>query len=144
MATKPTGANAPFHAPAECDALDPLRHVRLETGHTLRTWDTGTARGGRTRIGYELRDPAGEALFRGDDFGPSPMHADDSDDALRGLLGFLTLQPGDTDAEYFADYSDRQHEFAASSDCELLAFVYSEDGDGTFADVDDDDGRADA
>lgn len=136
-----------------------LRHVQLDTGHTLRTWDTGrtTARG-RTRIGYELRDPAGEVLFRGDDFGPSPMHADDSDDALRALLGFLTLRPGDTDAEYFADYTDRQREFAASYECELLAYLYSDSiesdgcpdtaGDyGAFVDLaddDSDDGRADA
>lgn len=113
-----------------------LRHVRLETGYSLRTWDTGRTRGGRTCIGYELRDPAGVELFRGDDFRPSPMHADDADATLRALLGFLTLRPGDTDREYFADYTDRQRDFAASSDCEYLAILYSDDGEGTFSDVD--------
>lgn len=126
---------------------EPLRHVRLETGHTLRTWDTGrtTGRGmmGRTRIGYELRLPAGDVLFRGDDFGPSPLHADDSDDALRALVGFLTLRPGDTDADYFADYSAEQRAFAESSECEHLQWLYSEQGGGTFVDVDDE-GSADA
>lgn len=133
-----------------------LRHVRLETGHTLRTWDTGRTRGtsrcgrpefdgafARALLGYELRDPNGAVLFHGADYGPAPHVAIDSDDALRGLLGFLTLRPGDTDADYFADYSDRQWEFAESSDCELLQFLYSDDGDGQFVDVDDDDAPTD-
>lgn len=131
MASKPTGAAAPFHAPAAHDAFDSLRHVRLESGHTLRTWDTGRTRGtgmmARTCIGYELRDPSGAVLFSGDDFRPSPVHADDSDDTLRGLLGFLTLRPGDTDAEYFADYTPAQLAFATSDAAQLLAFIYSDD-----------------
>ena len=117
-----------------------LRHVRLESGHVLRTWDTGRTRNGRTCIGYELSGPTGERIFRGTDFRPSPMHADDSDATLRGLLSFLTLRPGDTDAEYFADYTPAQHAFAAS-DAELLHFIYSDDvvgsdNAGTFEDVD--------
>ena len=124
---------------------EPLRAVRLETGHTLRTWDSGRTRNGRTCIRYELRDPAGAVLFAGDDFRPSPMHADDADETLRGLLGFLTLRPGDTDREYFADYSPAQLAFAESSECELLAFAYSDDGEGELADIDADgsnEGRA--
>ena len=152
MATKPTGGAAPFHAPAAHAST--LRHVRLDSGHTLRTWDTGRTRGtgmmARTRIGYELRDPSGVVLFTGDDFGPSPMHADDSDATLRGLLGFLTLRPGDTDAEYFDDYNPAQLAFAASDACELLAFIYSDDPSivgsenaGQFEDIDaENEGRA--
>src|SRR5262245_27747720 len=49
-----------------------LRHVRLETGHVLRTWDTGRTAGNgmvaRTRIGYELNGPDGARIFRGTDF----------------------------------------------------------------------------
>lgn len=152
MASEPTGAAAPIHAPAAHDAFDSLRHVRLESGHTLRTWDTHRTRDGRTRIAYELRDPSGAVLFAGDDFRPSPMHADDSDATLRGLLGFLFLRPGDTDAEYFAEYSPAQLAFANSSTCELLAFIYSDDPSivdsdnaGEFEDIDtDSEGRADA
>lgn len=104
----------------------------------------------RTRIGYELRDPSGAVLFAGSDFGPSPMHADDADATLRGRLGFLTLRPGDTDAEYFAEYSPAQLAFAASDTCELLAFIYSDDPSivgsdnaGEFEDIDaDGEGRA--
>jgi hypothetical protein len=148
MATKPTGAAAPIHAPGAHDAFDSLRHVRLESGHTLQTWDTGRTRGtgmmARTCVAYELRDPAGALLFAGADFRPSPMHADDSDETLRGLLGFLTLRPGDTDREYFDDYTPAQLAFARSNTCELLAFIYSDDPSivgsenaGEFEDVDD-------
>ena len=79
--------------------------------------------------------PEHSVLFAGEDFRPSPMHADDADETLRGLLGFLTLRPGDTDREYFADYSPAQLAFAESSECELLAFAYSDDGEGEFADI---------
>jgi hypothetical protein len=145
MASEPTGAPAPLHALRGRESFDPLRHVRLDTGHVLRTWDTGRTRNGRTCIAYELREPSGDVLFAGDDFRPSPLHADESDKALRALLGFLTLRPGDTDREYFADYTARQLAFAKSSACELLAFLYSDDPSiagsedaGTFADVDED------
>ena len=50
-------------------------------------------------------------LFAGDDFGPSPLHAWDSDESIAALMGFLTLRPGDTDAEYFEDYTDVQRDF---------------------------------
>jgi hypothetical protein len=125
-----------------------LRHVRLDTGHTLRTWDTGRTKGAgmmaRTRVGYQLRDPGGNVLFEGDDFGPSPMHADDSDATLRGLCCFLFLRPGDTDRDFFAGYSAEQLAFAASDVADYLACIYSDDPAiansghaGTFVDIDD-------
>jgi hypothetical protein len=147
MASEPTGAAAPFHAPAAHDASDVLRHVRLESGHELLTYDKHRTRDGRTLVGYVFSDPSGAVLFAGEDFRPSPMHADDSDATLRGLLGFLTLRPGDTDREYFADYTPAQRAFAASDTCELLAFIYSDDPSvvgsenaGAFEDIDDDAG----
>lgn len=121
-----------------------LRHVRLESGHVLRTFDTGRTRDGRTCIGYVFEDPAGRVLFEGDDFRPSPLHADDSDETLRALLGFLLLRPDDTDREYFEGYTPAQLAFAVSDTCELLQFIYSDDpsvvgseNEGTFEDVDD-------
>lgn len=142
-----TGAKSPRHepvgrvdSPSLGGASETLRHVRLETGHTLRTWDTGRTMGAgmmaRTRIGYELRDPAGTVLFRGDDFGPGAATPDDSDEALRGLCGFLFLRPGDTDRELFDGYSAEQLAFAQSSECESLAFLYGEEGQGEFCEVD--------
>lgn len=148
MATEPTGAAAPLHASASHAPSDSLRHVRLESGHVLRTWDTGRTRNGRTCIGYELREPSGAVLFAGDDFRGSPMHADDSDATLRALLGFLTLRPGDTDREYFDDYSERQLAFATSNTAELLAFIYSDDpsivgseNEGEFENIDEEGGE---
>lgn len=52
------------------------------------------------------------ALFSGSDFACSPMCAIDSDECLACLLGFLCLRKGDTDAEYFANYTPEQTEFS--------------------------------
>lgn len=46
------------------------------------------------------------------DFRCSPMHAIDSDECVRQLMGFLCLRPGDVYKEYFQDYTDVQMEFA--------------------------------
>lgn len=109
--------------------METLRHVRLDLGYTLRTWDTGrTDSRGQSYIGYEMRDASGESVFTGDDFAGSPMHADDSDETLRALLNFLTLRPGDTDPDYFADYTERQRRFVRE-DAETLS-VYGIDDSG--------------
>lgn len=122
---------------------DTLRHVRLDdTGYTLETWD-GRSRGGRSYLRYRLTAPDGKVLFEGEDFGCSPLHAIDSDASLRAILGFLTLKYGDTDRDYFDDYTGPQLEFSSSSDCERLAFLFSDDPSivnsesaGRFIDVD--------
>ncbi len=110
---------------------DTLRRVRLEafTGRPfiLEVWATDrTDRRGQSVLGYELTDHQGETVFEGEDFSGSPMHADDSDETLRALLGFLTLRPGDTDPEYFMDYTDRQRPFC-DEDAESLALYADEE-----------------
>lgn len=90
----------------------------------LKTWDTGrTGLGDKSLLGYRLSigetkdqnvlgNPAvWTVLFEGEDFGCSPMHAIDSDETIAAIMGFLTLRPGDTDAEYFDDYTDQQREY---------------------------------
>lgn len=93
---------------------------------TLTLWDAGEryeATGRRNYIRYKLTQ-TGSAytatmryrrvtteLFTGDDFSPGPMHAIDSDACVRGLMGFLTLRPGDTDSDYFREYTDEQRRF---------------------------------
>lgn len=78
----------------------------------LTTWATdGTDDRGQTQIAYRLtmRDNAvTTVLFDGTDFHGSPMHADDSDATVVALMEFLTLRPGDTDADYFANYTPAQ------------------------------------
>lgn len=66
---------------------------------------------GQTRIAYTLKmreNGRSVVLFEGVDFAGSPMHADDSSASVASLLGFLTLRPGDTDAEYFEKYTPGQ------------------------------------
>ncbi|MFA5053992.1 MAG: hypothetical protein WC565_08025 [Parcubacteria group bacterium] len=102
-----------------------LRTVRFSpygktgTKFSLTMWDTGRYDSrGQTIIRYWLtmREPdsafrRSTVLFQGDNFAGSPMHADDSDATVASLMGFLTLRPGDTDPEYFADYTEEQREF---------------------------------
>lgn len=69
---------------------------------------------GRERLGYRLAARDGDrsaVVFEGADFGPSPLHAHDSDEAVGALLTFLTLRPGDTDPGYFAGYTPAQRAF---------------------------------
>ena len=92
--------------------MELLRDVNVD-GYRLRLWDTyHTNNLGKYVLRYEMQTPKGSVLFAGRDFAASPMHAIDSDETLRALLGFLTLQPGDTDSDYFEDYTPEQLEFA--------------------------------
>ena len=91
-----------------------LRNVLLgDTGYRLFTWDTyRTDRYGKSVLGYAFYEPGKDMpLFSGEDFHCAPGFPIDSDKALRSLLGFLTLKPGDTDPEFFADYTEEQRAF---------------------------------
>jgi len=70
---------------------------------------------GRDYLHYRLRMKPwiGKSviLFEGFDFGCSPMYSIDGDDAIRSLMNFLTLKPGDTDPEYFENYTKEQLEY---------------------------------
>ena len=41
-------------------------------------------------------------------------HCIDSNDAVKNVMGWITLKPGDTDREYFANYTQAQLDFASS------------------------------
>lgn len=84
---------------------------------------------GKSILGYFFYDPKGFLLFSGEDFGCSPLHSIDSDEAVRSLLSFLTLRPGDTDADYFENYTENQLDFAQSIDCETMQFYTTDFGD---------------
>lgn len=96
-----------------------LRPYRPGLPHfSLHMWATTRQdHRGQTVIGYELRQHAKGAkpvtIFAGEDFAGSPMHADDADETVAALLGFLTLRPGDTDADYFETYTPEQLDFCA-------------------------------
>lgn len=76
---------------------------------TLTMWDAGTTDGrGSTTIRYRLtmrENGKTIILFNAADYHGSPAVAIDSDENAAGLMGFLTLRPGDTDSEFFADDS---------------------------------------
>ena len=109
--------------------MELLRDVNVG-GYRLTTWDTGSRDWrGQTRIAYRFVSPGGETVFRGADFSGSPLHAGDSDESLRSLLGFLTLRPGDTDAEYFNRYTQAQMAFARGDAEELQMWVVDPSND---------------
>ncbi len=68
--------------------------------------------------------PLTTVLFEGEDFCCAPSYAIDGDQCIASLMGFLTLRPGDTDREYFADYTPEQLEYcshhAESLSCEVM------------------------
>ena len=55
--------------------------------------------------------PQEEVLFEGEDFCCSPLHAIDSDQTVDSLMSFLTMRPGDTDEDYFKDYTEAQLDY---------------------------------
>jgi len=76
-----------------------------------------------SRVAYELRQVEsystngrsrrdGRLIFSGADYGCPTHQAIDSDHCVEGIMGFLTLRPGDTDSDYFAGYTPEQVEFA--------------------------------
>jgi hypothetical protein len=109
---------------------DHLRTVRFapyrkEIGRSfvLDTWDANTYdHHGKAGIAYRLvmvTHGKRECLFYGDrSNGALVWHplctgsAIDSDEAIKTIMGFLTLRPGDTDDDYFAGYSQEQLDFA--------------------------------
>jgi hypothetical protein len=79
-------------------------------------------------IGYRLMRTNG-TIFEGRGYRPGAGIAHDSDDAVRGLMGFLTLRPGETDKEYFENYTSHQMGFALCEAEELAMVVRDRYGD---------------
>lgn len=81
--------------------------------YTLKMYETDG-----TDIAYRLTQD-GKDLFKGRQYRVGAGTCADSDDSVRGLMGFLTLRPGDTDREYFDNYTPEQMAFA-EGDAEYL------------------------
>lgn len=69
-------------------------------------------------------------LFEGSDYSPGPGNTTDGDASVRGLLGFLTLRPGDTDREYFEGYTEAQRDYCDAHAEALANEVYNRFGEG--------------
>lgn len=82
---------------------------RQQVGPMLvNMWKIGTDRDGKDLIAYQLYDSDwhDNPVFEGNDF-HSPNGYSMEESAL-SLLGFLTLKEGDTDSEYFEQYTPEQ------------------------------------
>jgi hypothetical protein len=99
----------------------------------LTLWDTGRVIGGKCQLGYRLTQSENgqlRTLFEGEDFCASPLHPIDSDETVEALMGFLTLRPGDTDAEYFEGYTPEQLAFCQEQAEALTCEVEARFGEG--------------
>ena len=83
--------------------------------YTLSLYSLGfDARQHKERLGYKLTCSLKtwpRVIFEGTDLFCSPCHAIDSDASAGACLGFLSLKPGDTDADYFDKYTPAQLDF---------------------------------
>jgi hypothetical protein len=113
---------------------DRIRDVRIETTknvYRLELYDTGrTTEGafGTPILAYrftQIQDDYNVVLFEGNDFSPSVLTPIDSDESVRALIHFLTLKPGDTDKEYFENYTPTQLEWCQTVDAEQILCDYT-------------------
>ena len=87
-------------------------------------------KGDRRKVGYTFGRENAPAIFSGLQYSPSPLYSPEGYDSAIGLLGFLTLKKGDTDEDYFDDYTPEQLAFSQSMDCEELAVLVSDHEEG--------------
>lgn len=80
----------------------------------------------KERVKYTLRNPEGKIVFAGNDFFASPLDNPTGIDSALALMVFLTVRPGDTDQEYFENYTPDQLSFVQSFECEQLSCTISD------------------
>ena len=106
---------------------------------SLTTWDTYICGdGGRSVIGYQftmhtfdLLKPTKKkksiVIFEGEDFATHDVI--NSDRVAQSILGFLTLRLGDTDKEYFDNYTEIQKDFRDFHAEMMAVFMYDRFGE---------------
>lgn len=95
---------------------------------TVKLYDQGKEIDDRVYLSYEFLDQ-GKLIFQGSDFSPSPLYTIDSIKTIYALLSFLTLQMGDTDQEYFDNYTFEQLNWIQSDRAEdLRSFLCDKEG----------------
>lgn len=102
-----------------------IRILRLN-GTTLRVFDLFKRDSmGKSILGYEFK-VGRKVLFQGEDIHCPPCYSIDSLQTAYSILSFLTLRPGDTDKEYFENYTEEQQEWVLSDKCEYLSSLVSD------------------
>lgn len=98
---------------------DRLMRSWAQSGFLLELYETFHVASpyGHTSVGYRLYDfespDAGNCLvFEGTDYGIPTGQCIDGDEAVRGILGFLSIRPSDVEDEFFAQYTPRQMAWA--------------------------------
>lgn len=92
---------------------------------TLRLYWAGQCDdAGRCVLGYKLTSER-KVIFQGADYCAHVRHSLETDRSIvDGIMGFLTLRPGDTDDDYFAAYTPEQRAYcdahAESLSCEAM------------------------
>lgn len=76
---------------------------------------------GRTRVIF----PTGQLWYS-----PGPMHSDDGRESRRVATDMVGMRKGDTDAEYFAGYTEEQLDFADRFGEELTMLAEERYGQG--------------
>jgi len=102
----------------------PLTGSKIE----IRMYDTGRRDSrGMTRIEVEadrldLNSGERKVLFSGSDLYMSPGMGtcDDSDAMVKCAVSMVAMRPGDTDSDWFDNYSPDQLEWSRSYECEAL------------------------
>lgn len=82
----------------------------LDDDHTLEIAPSGRTDDDRIRWSYRLAK-GNRTIFAGSDIGSPAGARFDTEQLIAGaraVLSFLTLQPGDTDADHFDDYTPEQ------------------------------------
>lgn len=80
-------------------------------------WSGKTDSHGKCQLEYRLFKGA-TLLTEGNDFHLGLGQYPDSVDCVVSLLGFLTMQEGDTDSEYFKQYLPEMTAFSKSIECQ--------------------------
>jgi hypothetical protein len=108
--------------PFEYDGYDHVRTWEAED-YRLELFETlAVNRYGKAVLAYRFFH-RGRLIFEGADFHCSPLHAVDADATVAALLHFMSLRPGDTDAEYFESYTPEQLAFARAEGENLALYV---------------------
>lgn len=96
--------------------------------YRLQLFDTGK-RGeyGKARVAYRFGVAGKPPLFETDEL--MVPYSPESDETVRAAMCYITMRPGDTDREYFDEYTDAQIAFASSYACECLQLYGTEDAD---------------
>src|SRR4051794_15616928 len=88
--------------------MEPMRVWEDVHGHGFRVemFDNPDRVFGKWKVPFKFRHK-GRLIFESY-VGASPLHSTDGAETLAAILTFCSLRPGDTDAEFFADYTPRQ------------------------------------